>query len=108
MMMIIVCSGHPFAKLHILKILSNLKLVEVEDVYKLILMIAMMTVIVCSTVMMVMMMMMMMMMNMVMMGTKVSHLCQIIVHPNNLPTQCQIETERMLTVIIRITIIIKD
>ena len=102
-MMIIVCSGHPFAKLHILKILSNLKLVEVEDVYKLILMIAMMTVIVCSKVMMV-----MMMMNMVMMATKVSHLCQIIVHPNNLPTQCQIETERMLTVIIRIIIIIKD
>ena len=83
-----------FAKLHILKIL--------------------MTVIVCSKVMMVMMMMMivmmmmMMMMNMVMMATKVSHLCQIIVHPNNLPTQCQIETERMLTVIIRIIIIIKD
>ena len=92
-----------FAKLHILKILSNLKLVEVEDVYKLILMIAMMTVIVCSKVMMVMMMMMM-----VMMATKVSHLCQITVHPNNLPTQCQIETERMLTVIIRIIIIIKD
>ena len=101
MMMMIVCSGHPFAKLHILKILSNLKLVEVEDVYKLILMIAMMTVIVCSL-------MVMMMMNMVMMATKVSHLCQITVHPNNLPTQCQIETERMLTVIIRIIIIIKD
>ena len=99
--MIIVCSGHPFAKLHILKILSNLKLVEVEDVYKLILVIAMMTVIVCSL-------MVMMMMNMVMMATKVSHLCQITVHPNNLPTQCQIETERMLTVIIRIIIIIKD
>ena len=101
MMMMIVCSGHPFANLHILKILSNLKLVEVEDVYKVILMIEMMTVIVCSL-------MVMMMMNMVMMATKVSHLCQIIVHPNNLPTQCQIETERMLTVIIRIIIIIKD